>query len=228
MAGHSLGEYTALVCSGSLDFPDAVRLVQRRAELMQTAVPAGKGAMAAVLGLDENAVVEACRNAAEGQIVAVVSFNSPDQIIIAGETAAVGRAVEKAKAAGAKHTLILHVSVPSHSELMHPAAEELARSLADTPFTAPSMPVIGNADVRVYGDAGQIRAGLEKQLYSPVRWTETVRELIARGSSSIVECGPGKVLTGLARRIDRSIPAVCVDARETMVTALAEYAAAPN
>lgn len=228
MAGHSLGEYTALVCADALPFEDAVRLVIRRAELMQAAVPAGKGAMAAILGLDDDAVIEACRQAAEGEVVSAVNFNAPGQVVIAGERVAVERAAELARTAGAKRALLLNVSVPSHCDLMRPAAEELAGSLAEAPLTAPSIPVIGNADVRPYEDAGQIRAGLAKQLYSPVRWTETVRRLIDGGSTSILECGPGKVLTGLAKRIDRSIPAMCIDTRETMTTALAKHAAAPG
>jgi len=228
MAGHSLGEYTALVCSGSLEFADAIRLVTRRAELMQAAVPPGEGAMAAILGLDDDAVIAACNAAAQGQVVSAVNFNSPGQVVIAGERAAVERATEHAKAAGAKRALLLNVSVPSHCELMRPAAEQLAQALAGTALAAPSVPVTGNADVRIYEDAEQIREGLAKQLYSPVRWTETIRELVGRGSSSVVECGPGKVLTGLVKRIDRSIPAVCIDTRETMTTALAEHAAPPN
>jgi len=228
MAGHSLGEYTALVCAGSLKFADAVRLVRRRAELMQAAVPPGEGAMAAILGLDDDAVIEACNAAAQGQVVSAVNFNSPGQVVIAGERAAVERATEQAKAAGAKRALVLRLSVPSHCELMRPAAEQLAQELANTPLSAPSIPVTGNADVKLYEDAQQIREGLAKQLYSPVRWTETIRELVNSGSSSIVECGPGKVLTGLAKRIDRNIPAVCIDTRETMTTALVEYAAPPN
>ena len=228
MAGHSLGEYTALVCSGSIEFADAIRLVTRRAELMQAAVPPGEGAMAAILGLDDDAVIAACNAAAQGQVVSAVNFNSPGQVVIAGERAAVERATEHAKAAGAKRALLLNVSVPSHCELMRPAAEQLAQALAGTALAAPSVPVTGNADVRIYEDAEQIREGLAKQLYSPVRWTETIRELVGRGSSSVVECGPGKVLTGLVKRIDRSIPAVCIDTRETMTTALAEHAAPPN
>ena len=228
IAGHSLGEYTALVCAGALLFADAVRLVSRRAELMQAAVPAGQGAMAAILGLDDDAVIEACRQASEGQVVSAVNFNSPGQVVIAGERAAVERAVDLARAAGARRALLLNVSVPSHCELMRPAAEELAGSLADTPLSAPSIAVIANADVRSYESAEQIRVGLAKQLHSPVRWTETIRDLIRRGSSSIIECGPGKVLTGLTKRIDRNIPAMCIDTREAMTTALAEHAAPPR
>src|SRR5690606_12839207 len=157
MAGHSLGEYTALVCAGSLKFADAVRLVRRRAELMQAAVPPGEGAMAAILGLDDDAVIEACNAAAQGQVVSAVNFNSPGQVVIAGERAAVERATEQAKAAGAKRALVLRLSVPSHCELMRPAAEQLAQELANTPLSAPSIPVTGNADVKLYEDAQQIR-----------------------------------------------------------------------
>lgn len=220
MAGHSLGEYTALVCSGSLQFADAIRLVARRAELMQAAVPAGEGAMAAILGLDDEAVVEVCRNAAEGQIVSAVNFNSPGQVVIAGVRAAVERAAEQARHAGAKRAMLLSVSVPSHCELMRPAAEELAPALAETSFSPPSIPVINNADVRVYEDAVHIRDGLARQLYSPVRWSDTVRYLIANGTTSFVEAGPGKVLAGLVRRIDRSVPAVCIDSPDALRDAI--------
>jgi len=222
MAGHSLGEYSALVCSGALTFTDALRLVQRRAELMQAAVPAGKGGMAAILGLDDDAVIEACRTAARGQVVSAVNFNSPGQVVIAGEREAVLRATEQAKSAGAKRAVLLNVSVPSHCELMRPAAQGLAQALRDAALSAPSIPVIGNADVRAYEDAEGIRAGLARQLYSPVRWSETVRDLIGRGSSLIVECGPGKVLAGLAKRIDRSVPAICIDTPDAMHRALTQ------
>lgn len=216
MAGHSLGEYTALVCAGALSFADAIRLVVRRAELMQSAVPAGEGAMAAILGLADDVVVDVCRNAAEGQIVSAVNFNSPGQVVIAGNHAAVERAAEKARHAGARRALLLNVSVPSHCELMRPAAEELSVTLRETEFATPSIPIINNADVRVYDNATQIRDGLARQLYSPVRWADIVRRLIANGTTSIVEAGPGKVLAGLARRIDRSVPAICVDTPEAL------------
>ena len=220
MAGHSLGEYTALVCADALPFVDAVHVVKRRAELMQSAVPVGKGAMVAILGLDDDSVIEVCRRAAEGQVVSAVNFNSPGQVIIAGDRAAVERATAFARTAGAKHVLVLSVSVPSHCELMHPAADELAQCLAAVPFSTPSLPVIGNADMRVYKDVDGIRAGLAKQLYSPVRWTDTIRDLVRRGSSRIVECGPGTVLTRLSKRIDRTIPAICIDNPESMSDAL--------
>jgi [acyl-carrier-protein] S-malonyltransferase len=223
MAGHSLGEYTALVCAGALPFADAVRLVKRRAELMQAAVPAGNGAMAAILGLDDDGVIEVCRSAAQGQVVSAANFNSPGQIVIAGERAAVERAAEQAKSAGAKRALLLSVSVPSHCELMRPAAAELAKSLVAAPFSKPAIPVIGNAHVNIYEDADQIRAGLVQQLYSPVRWTDTICDLIARGTTTIIECGPGKVLTSLARRIDRGVTAISIDTPEAMHTALKDH-----
>lgn len=220
MAGHSLGEYTALVCSGSLQFADAVRLVTHRAELMQAAVPAGEGAMAAILGLDDETVVDVCRNAAEGQVVSAVNFNSPGQVVIAGVRAAVERAAEQARKAGARRAKLLSVSVPSHCELMRPAAEKLSQALEETAFAPPSVPVVNNVDVRVYEDARNIRDGLARQLYRPVRWSDTVRFLIANGATSIVEAGPGKVLAGLVRRIDRSVPAACIDSPEALRDAI--------
>jgi len=211
MAGHSLGEYTALVCSGALEFPVAVRLVQRRAELMQGAVAPGQGAMAAILGLDDEAVRTACAGAAQGQVVSAVNFNSPGQVVIAGDADAVSRATEAAKAAGAKRAMLLSVSVPSHCALMKPAANELAGTLADLDIRAPAIPVISNVDVAPYRDAAGIRDGLARQLYSPVRWSETVTWLAANGVTRLVESGPGKVLAGLTRRIDRNLAATCLD-----------------
>lgn len=221
LAGHSLGEYTALVCAGSLEFDDAIRLVRRRAELMQAAVPAGEGAMAAILGLDDGTVVEICRDAADGQVVSAVNFNSPSQVVISGHRAAVLRAAELAKNAGAKRVALLSVSVPSHCELMRPAADALSAVLAKTPFATPSIPVINNVDVRVYEDAARIRDGLTRQLYSPVRWSETVRYLIAHRTSAMVEAGPGKVLTRLVGRIERSVAAICIDSPKAFGDALA-------
>lgn len=209
--GHSLGEYSALVSAGALDFAAAVGLVRRRAELMQEAVPAGSGAMAAVLGLDDETVVEVCAAAAEGQVVSAVNFNSPGQVVIAGDRAAVERAAEQAKARGAKRAMLLSVSVPSHCALMAPAAEELAARLAETEFQTPAFPVISSADAAPYRSADAIRDGLGRQLHSPVRWVETVRALTAAGATCVVESGPGKVLTGLMKRIDRSVPARAVD-----------------
>jgi len=211
LAGHSLGEYTALVCAGSLAFADAVALVKQRAELMQVAVPAGDGAMAAILGLDDDAVIDVCANAADGQVVSAVNFNSPGQVVIAGDRTAVERAAVLAKESGAKRAIILNVSVPSHCALMTGAADELAGSLAATEFAVTGMPVINNVDVVPYENPEQIRDGLKRQLFSPVRWVETVHYLVANGADQIVECGPGKVLAGLAKRVDRSLAASCID-----------------
>lgn len=220
MAGHSLGEYTALVCADALPFADAVRLVRRRAELMQAAVPAGQGAMAAVLGLDDDAIIAVCRDAAGDEVVEAVNFNSPGQVVIAGHRSAVERATEQAKAAGAKRAVMLNVSVPSHCRLMKPAAAELARALQAIDFAVPSVAVLSNVDVEIYATAGQIRAGLERQLYSPVRWADAVRRLAGDGVTAVIECGPGKVLAGLAKRIDRSLEAVSFDAPEAVADAV--------
>ena len=216
MAGHSLGEYTALVCAESLPFVEAVRLVRRRAELMQAAVPAGQGVMAAVLGLDDEAIIAVCRNAAGDDVVEAVNFNSPGQVVIAGHRSAVERAAEQARTAGAKRAVMLNVSVPSHCRLMKPAAAELARDLRSIDFAAPSIPVLSNVDVEAYETAADIRSGLERQLYSPVRWADTVRRLAVDGVTAVVECGPGKVLAGLTKRIDRSLEAASFDAPETV------------
>ena len=212
LAGHSLGEYTALVCAGSLAFADAVGLVKKRAELMQAAAPAGDGGVvAAILGLDDDAVINVCTDAAQGQVVSAVNFNSPGQVVIAGDQAAVERATILAKESGAKRAIILNVSVPVHCALMTDAADELAGSLATTEFSMTSMPVINNVDVVPYENPEKIRDGLKRQLFSPVRWVETVHYLVANGADQIVECGPGKVLAGLAKRIDRSLVARCID-----------------
>ena len=207
VAGHSLGEYTALVAAGVLDFADAVRLVRKRAELMQNAVPAGEGAMAAVLGLDDDSVRQICADAEQGGVVEAVNFNSPGQVVIAGDAQAVARAAEAAKAAGAKRALPLPVSVPSHCRLMRPAADELADYLNGITFQAPQIRVLHNADVAAYSNPEQIKDALVRQLYSPVRWTETVAQLVREGITESAECGPGKVLAGLAKRIDKA--AVC-------------------
>ena len=202
-AGHSLGEYTALVVAGALDFADAVKLVRLRAELMQSAVPQGEGAMAAILGLDDDVVREVCAEAAQGSVVEAVNFNSPGQVVIAGAAAAVERAMELAKEKGAKRALPLPVSVPSHCSLMKPAAEKLAEALKNVVIKTPQIRVIHNADVAAYDDAEKIKDALVRQLYSPVRWTETVNVLVAEGVTQSAECGPGKVLAGLAKRINK-------------------------
>ena len=204
VAGHSLGEYTALVVAGALDFADVVKLVRLRAELMQNAVPQGEGAMAAILGLDDDVVRQVCHNAAQGDVVEAVNFNSPGQVVIAGSTAAVERAMQLAKEQGAKRALPLPVSVPSHCSLMKPAADQLATALQNITLHTPQIRVIHNADVAAYHNAEQIKDALVRQLYCPVRWTETVNTLVSEGITESAECGPGKVLTGLAKRINKA------------------------
>ena len=203
MAGHSLGEYTALVCSGALDFAAAVDLVRCRGQLMQQAVPAGEGAMAAILGLGDAALAAACEEAAQGEVVEAVNFNAPGQVVIAGHASAVARAIEAAKARGAKRAVLLPVSVPSHSRLMRGAATRLAERLATVELKMPDVPAVYTVDVRTHASPDGIRRSLEEQLYKPVRWAETVRAMIAGGCTTFVECGPGKVLTSLNRRIER-------------------------
>jgi [acyl-carrier-protein] S-malonyltransferase len=204
-AGHSLGEYSALVAAESLGFADALRLVRLRAQAMQDAVPSGEGAMAAILGLPDDVIKTLCAEAAAGEVVEAVNFNSPGQVVIAGSRAAVERAMAACKAAGAKRALPLPVSVPSHCALMKPAALRLADALELVEIRTPTIEVLHNADVAAYRDAGQIRAALVRQLYSPVRWTETVAHIAAGGITLMAESGPGKVLTGLAKRIDANV-----------------------
>ncbi|EMU4128060.1 ACP S-malonyltransferase [Neisseria gonorrhoeae] len=204
VAGHSLGEYTALVAAEALDFADAVKLVRLRAELMQSAVPQGIGAMAAILGLEDEQVRQICAESAQGEVVEAVNFNSPGQVVIAGNAAAVGRTMAAAKEAGAKRALPLPVSVPSHCSLMKPAADKLAEALKTVEIKQPQIRVIHNADVAAYDDAGKIKDALVRQLYSPVRWTETVNALVSDGIAESAECGPGKVLAGLAKRINKA------------------------
>jgi len=203
MSGHSLGEFTALVCADSLDFRTAVELVQFRGRAMQEAMPVGQGAMAAVLGLEDADVEAACREAAQNEVVEAVNFNAPGQVVIAGHASAVMRAIENCKAKGAKRAIDLPVSVPSHSSLMKPAAERLRERLTQTEVRSPLVPEIYTVDVRKHGHPQGIRAALVQQLFNPVRWAETVRRMVASGVTHIVECGPGKVLTGLNRRVER-------------------------
>lgn len=210
MAGHSLGEYTALVAAEALSFGDALQLVRLRAEAMQEAVPAGTGAMAAVLGLSDELIIEACAEAAQGEVVQAVNFNSPGQVVIAGSKAAVERACEACKARGAKRAMLLPVSVPSHCDLMKPAAEKLAAKLAAIQINKPVVPVLHNADVAAYDDAAQIRDALVRQLYQPVRWVETVQKMTTDGVTVIAECGPGKVLAGLTKRIAADVQGVAL------------------
>ena len=207
MAGHSLGEYSALVAAGSLSLGDAVKLVADRGRFMQEAVPTGVGAMAAILGLDDAQVIAVCDSAAGSDVVTAVNFNSPGQVVIAGHAAAVERAVEAAKAAGAKRALLLPVSVPSHCSLMAPAAEQLAARLADIQIFAPTIPVLNNVDVKAESDPAAIRDALRRQLFCPVRWVETINAIASQGVLQLVECGPGKVLAGLNKRINREMTA---------------------
>ena len=222
LAGHSLGEYSALVAAGALAFRDAVPLVRFRADAMQDAVAAGIGAMAAVVGGDDEAIAKACAEAAEGEVVEPVNYNAPGQIVIAGHRAAVERAMKAAKAHGAKRAMLLPVSAPFHSSLLAPAAARLAGRLADVAFAVPSIPVVHNVDVGRHDDAAAIRDALARQAASPVRWTETLRFLVANGVTSVVECGPGRVLAGLARRVDDSLATYSL----TDAAALAEARAA--
>ncbi|HFE39217.1 MAG TPA: [acyl-carrier-protein] S-malonyltransferase [Gammaproteobacteria bacterium] len=210
MAGHSLGEYTALVCAGALAFKDAVSLVQDRGRYMQAAVASGEGAMAAILGLDDEAVINVCENVAEKEVVSAVNFNSPGQVVIAGHAVAVQRAIEAAVNAGAKKAILLPVSVPSHCALMKPAAEKLQERLAAIEFSTPQISVVNNVDANIISDADGIKEALVRQLYQPVRWVGCVNKMIELGASNFIECGPGKVLAGLNKRIARRTPVVPV------------------
>ena len=220
MAGHSLGEYSALVCAGVLNFADAVKLVELRGKLMQEAVPEGTGAMQAIIGLDDAAIRQACEESAQGQVVSPVNFNSPGQVVIAGNKEAVERAGAACKAAGAKRALPLPVSVPSHCALMKPAADKLAVALEGITFNPPAVPVINNVDVKAESDASAIRHALVRQLYSPVRWTESVEAMAAQGVTHLLEMGPGKVLTGLTKRIVDTLTAAAVNDTASLNAAL--------
>ncbi len=220
MAGHSLGEYTALVCAGAIGFEDAVSLVADRSRFMQEAVPLGEGAMAAILGLEDLEVAEICAAAAQDQVVAAVNFNSPGQVVVAGAAAAVERAIVLAKEAGARRAVRLPVSVPSHCDLMRPAAQRLAERLKEVHVSPPAIPVIHNADVARHADPAEIRHALVTQLYSPVRWVGCVRAMAAQGVTAVVECGPGKVLTGLNKRIEREMEVFPIFDPDTLAKAL--------
>ncbi len=211
MAGHSLGEYSALVCAGVIDFQDAVKLVELRGKVMQQAVPEGTGAMYAIIGLDNDAIIKACKDAEQGEVVSAVNFNSPGQVVIAGSKAAVERAAAACKQAGAKRALPLAVSVPSHCALMKPAADQLSVSLESIAIKTPNIAVINNVDVKTESEANAIRSALVRQLYSPVRWTESVEKMAAGGVEVLVEIGPNKVLTGLTKRIVDSLQAAAVN-----------------
>jgi [acyl-carrier-protein] S-malonyltransferase len=220
MAGHSLGEFSALVCVGALDFADAVRLVQARGRFMQTAVPVGEGAMAAILGLDDEKIEEICREVAEGACVQAVNYNSPGQVVIAGHAAAVERAIEKLKEAGARRAMPLPVSAPFHTDLMQPAGERLAEVLATISIRPPEVPVVHNVHARTESDPEAIRKLLVQQIYSPVRWTACVEFMAASGITVMVECGPGKVLSGLNKRINRSLDCYTTEEKEGLENAL--------
>ncbi|MDQ7988137.1 MAG: ACP S-malonyltransferase [Candidatus Dactylopiibacterium sp.] len=223
VAGHSLGEYAALVAAGVLEFADAVRLVRFRAQAMQEAVPAGVGGMAAILNLSPELVAEACAEAAQGESVAAANLNSPVQIVIAGHAGAVERAMEACKARGAKRAVPLPVSAPFHSALMKPAADRLAQRLAAVSFSAPRIPVLNNVDVKVETDAAAIRDALVRQAYSPVRWIETVEAMAPRGISAVLEFGPGKVLAGLVKRIDGALAVEAVTDAEALARIQPQY-----
>jgi len=222
LAGHSLGEYSALVASGVLSLKDAVVLVQARGEFMQAAVPAGTGKMAAIIGLDDDKVRQACADSEQDEVVEAVNYNSPGQVVIAGSAAAVERAMEACKEAGAKRALPLPVSVPSHCALMKPAAEKLSEALEAINFNNPDIPVINNVDVSAEATADAIKDALIRQLYNPVRWTETVQRLKDEGVETLYECGPGNVLCGLAKRIDRALAGKPLGTLDKFEAALAD------
>lgn len=213
-AGHSLGEYSALVAAGSLPFADAVKLVELRGQLMQQAVPAGQGGMAAILGLEDADVLAACTEAAQGEVVSAVNFNAPGQVVIAGSAAAVERAIEACKAKGAKRAMALPVSVPSHCDLMRPAAERFAASVEAIAWQAPQIPLVQNVSAAVVADLDTLKRDLLAQLYSPVRWVESMVVLGDRGVTSLVECGPGKVLSGLNKRCVKGVSTYNLDTPE--------------
>ncbi|MDO8596168.1 MAG: ACP S-malonyltransferase [Sulfuricaulis sp.] len=220
MAGHSLGEYSALVCAEALDFPDAVKLVADRARFMQEAVPIGQGGIAAILGLDDDAVRKLCEQAAQGEVLDAVNFNSPNQVVIAGAAAAVARAVEQSKAAGAKRAVVLPMSVPAHSRLMRPAAQRMAERIKTVNVRSPRVPVIHNVHLRAESDPEAIRNALVRQIESPVRWVELIQKMAADGVDRMIECGPGKVLAGLNKRIVKTFETLPVYDPATLRAAL--------
>jgi len=220
MAGHSLGEYAALCAAGAIDLADAVRLVRIRADAMQAAVPVGTGAMAAILGLEDDAVLAVCEQASQGEIVEAVNFNAPSQVVIAGHKAAVERAMENAKAAGAKRAVLLPVSAPFHASLLKPAATVLASALSEMTLRAPVIPVIHNVDVQMHNDPASIAQALVDQAWHPVRWVQTIEAMAQQGVTHVVECGPGKVLSGMVKRIDASMTAISLSDPASLQTAI--------
>jgi [acyl-carrier-protein] S-malonyltransferase len=222
VAGHSLGEWSALVCAGVVEFKDAVKLVQQRGKLMQEAVPAGQGAMAAIIGLDDALIIEACKKAEQGEVVSAVNFNSPGQVVIAGAAAAVDRASALCKEAGAKRALPLPVSAPFHTSLMRPAADRLAEQIAATKFNAPQIPVVHNVTAETETDPERIKALMIEQIYSAVRWVECVTAMSEAGIDVVVECGPGKVLSGLNKRINAELTTLSMEKSEEVENVLAQ------
>lgn len=220
MAGHSLGEYSALVCAGAMPFAEGVRLVKLRGEAMQSAVPAGQGGMAAILGLDDAVVEQACAESAQDDVVSAVNYNAPGQVVIAGSKAAVERAIAACQAAGAKRAMPLPVSVPSHCALMEPAAEQLAAAMDEVALKVPRYTVIQNVDAQAHADVETLRTRLIEQLYRPVRWTACVEAMSGRGADVFIECGPGKVLTGLGKRIARGSKGLAVNDPDSLDAAL--------
>lgn len=225
MAGHSLGEFTALVCADSIGFADAVKLVQQRGAFMQSAVPVGVGAMAAIIGLDDDSINRACAEAAADEVVAAVNYNSPGQVVIAGHASAVERAIDRCKAAGAKRALPLPVSAPFHTDLMRPAGEQLALVIASIEVRAPRIPVVHNVNAATEDSPERIKALLVEQIYSPVQWVNCVRALRAGGVELAVECGPGNVLSGLNRRVDKTLTVAGLEDPAGLDKALAAAAA---
>jgi [acyl-carrier-protein] S-malonyltransferase len=221
VAGHSLGEYSALVAAGSISLSVALPMVRFRAQAMQQAVPEGQGAMAAILGLDDDGARAACSEAAQGEVVQAVNFNAPGQVVIAGHKTAVARAIEACKARGAKRAMLLPVSAPFHSSLMQPAANKLEEYLKDAVFAAPAVPVINNVDVKAETDPGKIKNALVRQAAAPVRWAEIIRAMAGQGVTHVVECGPGKVLAGLVKRIDPKVQGLAAADRASLELALA-------
>jgi [acyl-carrier-protein] S-malonyltransferase len=220
MAGHSLGEYSALVCADVFTLAQGVKLVEKRGEFMQACVPAGTGAMAAVIGLDDQSIIDACTKAQEGEVVSAVNFNSPGQVVIAGHKEAVARAGELCKISGAKRVLPLPVSVPSHCALMSEAANQLAQELDKIVFNEPKIDVVNNVDVKIESFGEAIKKALIKQLYSPVRWSETITALSNNGTTKVIEVGPGKVLQGLNKRINKGLSSVSFNSNDTLVQAV--------
>lgn len=222
VSGHSLGEWSALVCAGVVAFSDAVKLVQQRGKFMQEAVPAGQGAMFAIIGLDDALIIEACKKAEQGEVVSAVNFNSPGQVVIAGTAAAAERAAALCKEAGAKRALPLPVSAPFHTSLMRPAADRLAEQIAATEFKAPKIPVVHNVTAQTEADPQKIKALMIEQIYSAVRWVECVNTISNAGITTTVECGPGKVLSGLNKRINAELTTLSIEKSEELDNVLAQ------